>query len=324
MTKARSINLTYIFITIPVLYILYQAQHALLVVLFATILAIGFAGLIFYVAKKTHLSHHLSFLLLLIVTISAISIFGWYVAPQLEVQVRNFSDVVANADFEKVAQYLPIVSFEESEVSTTIQNNISRILSEVSTIFSRTLTTVTFLVVTIFIVFRGTWNSTRYVGARKKLMKTWLGTYDKEIDTAIEMLQKWIFARALSMIAVGVLTYIGLLILGVPTPLFLAMIAGIFSFVPNVGPILSVIPTIIMAASLGLELVGLVIILYVGIQFVEGYFITPSIQQKFMRIPPAVLFAVQLVAGTVFGILGLLLAAPLTAVTIAVVNERLS
>jgi predicted PurR-regulated permease PerM len=145
-----------------VLYILYQAQHALLVVLFATILAIGFAGLIFYVAKKTHLSHHLSFLLLLIVTISAISIFGWYVAPQLEVQVRNFSDVVANADFEKVAQYLPIVSFEESEVSTTIQNNISRILSEVSTIFSRTLTTVTFLVVTIFIVFRGTWNRVKY------------------------------------------------------------------------------------------------------------------------------------------------------------------
>jgi predicted PurR-regulated permease PerM len=253
-----------------------------------------------------------------------IGVFSWYIAPQLETQVRNFSSSVANADFGKITHYIPIISLDDGEVITTIQNNISRILSEVSTVFSRTLTTMTFLIVTLFIVFRGTWNSTRYINVRKKLMKTWMGSYDKEIDISTNILQKWLLARSLSMIAVGILTYIGLLILGVPTPLFLAMIASIFSFVPNIGPILSVIPAIVMVASSGLELIGLVILLYIGIQFIEGYFITPGIQQELIQIPPAVLFAVQLIAGTVFGILGLLLAAPLTAVAIALINNRLS
>jgi len=324
MTKTQSTNLTYIIIGVTVLYVLYQAQQALLLVLFATMLAIGFAGLISCVAKKVHLSHHGSFLLLFIVATLLIGVFSWYIAPQLETQARNFSSSVANTDFEELDSYLPILSFEEGEVITTIQNNISRVLSEISTVFSRTLTALTFLVVMVFIVFRGTWNSTSYTHLRKRLMKTWLGAYGKEIDIATGMLQKWLLARVLSMIAVGVLTYIGLLILGVPTPLFLAMIAGVFSFVPNVGPILSVIPTIIMAASLGFGLIGVVIVLYIGIQLIEGYFITPGIQQAFMQIPPAVLFAVQLIAGTVFGILGLLLAAPLTAVVIAVMDERLS
>jgi predicted PurR-regulated permease PerM len=324
MTNTQSTNLAYILIGIPVLYVAYQAQQALLLVVFATILAIGFAGLISYVAKKVHVSHHVSFMLLLMATALLIGVFSWYVAPQLETQVRNFSSSVANADFGEIANYVPVIQIEESEVSATLQNNISRILSELSSVFSSTLTALTFLVVTVFIVFRGTWNSKSYSYARKKLMKTWLGAYDKEIDIATGMLRKWLLARALSMIAIGILTYIGLLILGVPTPLFLAMIAGLFSFVPNVGPILSVVPAIIMAAGSGLPLIGVVIVLYVGIQFIEGYFITPGIQQELMQIPPAVLFAVQLIAGTVFGVLGLLLAAPLTAVAIAVMNKRLS
>jgi predicted PurR-regulated permease PerM len=324
MTRKKTNNLTYILIGIPILYVIYQAQQALLLVLFATILAIGFAGLIFYISKKAHISNHISFLLLLMATTLFIGVFSWYIAPQLETQVRNFSSSVANADFGKITHYIPIISMEDGEVITTIQNNISRILSEVSTVFSRTLTTMTFLIVTLFIVFRGTWNSTRYINVRKKLMKTWMGSYDKEIDISTNILQKWLLARSLSMIAVGILTYIGLLILGVPTPLFLAMIASIFSFVPNIGPILSVIPAIVMVASSGLELIGLVILLYIGIQFIEGYFITPGIQQELIQIPPAVLFAVQLIAGTVFGILGLLLAAPLTAVAIALINNRLS
>ena len=177
--------------------------------------------------------------------------------------------------------------------------------------------------VVIFIMLYGAWNRATYRRASDTVLASVDSKYTDALSTSITVTNKWLLGRMLSMVIVAVLTYLGLLLVGVSSPLFLAMIAGVLSFIPNLGPILSAIPAVLVAAGGGLEQVGLVLVLYTGIQFVESYFITPAIQKNLISVPPALLLAVQVIMASIFGILGLLLAAPITAIVIALGDKAL-
>ena len=112
------------------------------------------------------------------------------------------------------------------------------------------------------------------------------------------------------MTSIAVLTTAGLLILGVPFALLLGVSAGILAFIPNFGPILSVIPAFLVASVTSIELATYVIFLYVGVQLVESYLITPLIQKKAISLSPALHIIIQLTFGVLFGFLGLMFAVP--------------
>lgn len=135
-------------------------------------------------------------------------------------------------------------------------------------------------------------------------------------------LRYWLLGRFASMAVVGLLTALGLWLIGVPLALSLGLIAALLSFVPNVGPLLSVIPAIVIALMEAPIYAVYVAALYAGVQTVESYMITPLIQQKAVSIPPALLITFQVIMGVLFGILGLFLATPLV-VTIMVVVQML-
>ena len=108
--------------------------------------------------------------------------------------------------------------------------------------------------------------------------------------------------------------YRGLFVLGIPLPLAQAALAGILTFIPNVGPVLSVIPP--MAIALldapwkSLAVLGL----YVGIQQLETNVLTPIVMAQQVSLLPAVTLLSQVFFATFFGLLGLVLALPLTVV----------
>lgn len=124
-------------------------------------------------------------------------------------------------------------------------------------------------------------------------------------------LRNWLLARSLSMTVIGVATGVGLWLLGVKLAFTLGFWAGVVSFVPYIGPILGLIPAVLIAATVSLKLAVWVLLLYAAVQFVETAFMTPLIQQKAIELPPVVLIAAQLVGGVLIGPLGVLLAAPL-------------
>ncbi|MBW3599182.1 MAG: AI-2E family transporter, partial [Planctomycetes bacterium] len=117
--------------------------------------------------------------------------------------------------------------------------------------------------------------------------------------------------RLASMAVVGVLTAVGLLVLGVPLALGLAILAALLSFVPFLGPVVSAVPAVLVAfvesPTLALWVVGL----YGAVQLVETYLVTPFIQQRAVSLPPSALLAAQILMGIMGGILGILLATPL-------------
>lgn len=135
-------------------------------------------------------------------------------------------------------------------------------------------------------------------------------------------MRRWLWGRFLSMSMVGILTAIALWILGVPMPVTLGVLAAGLTFIPNIGPLLAAVPQVLLAISLGTQTIVMVILFNLALQGVESYLITPMIQRKEVALPPVLTIAMQLLLGVLFGILGVMLAAPLV-VTAMVLAEQL-
>jgi len=127
-------------------------------------------------------------------------------------------------------------------------------------------------------------------------------------------LRHWLLGRTASMSIVGLATGIGLWILGVPLAFTLGLFAGLASFVPYVGPIIGLVPAVLIASVHSLGLAGWVLVVYGAVQMVESSLLTPLIQQRAIALPPVVLIAAQMIGGLLVGPPGVLLAAPLVVV----------
>jgi predicted PurR-regulated permease PerM len=134
-------------------------------------------------------------------------------------------------------------------------------------------------------------------------------------------LQWWLLGQAIDMAVVGVLTGIGLFLLGVPLALALAVLAGLFTFVPYFGPIVSAIPAIIVAATISWSKVLWVIVIYLICHGIEGYVVAPFVQRRTVELPPAVTILSMAVMAALFGALGLMVATPMVAAILVIVRE---
>jgi predicted PurR-regulated permease PerM len=120
------------------------------------------------------------------------------------------------------------------------------------------------------------------------------------------------------MILVGVLSGVGLSIIGIPSALALGLFTGLAEFVPMIGPVVSAVPALLLAFTVGYEEAAWTLALFVVVQQLEGNVISPLLQQEMVSIPPAVSLFAVVAFGTLLGPLGVLLATPLTVVVFAV------
>ena len=144
---------------------------------------------------------------------------------------------------------------------------------------------------------------------------------DEALDRSGEALKRWLLAQLIAMATVGSLAGIGLWAIGVPSPLALALIAGLLEFVPVAGPFLSAIPAVLLALTVGLNEVLLTAGLYLVIQQIEGNILMPVIQARSVDLPPALTLFSLVALGLLFGIPGVLMATPLTVVLYVMVRK---
>jgi predicted PurR-regulated permease PerM len=123
------------------------------------------------------------------------------------------------------------------------------------------------------------------------------------------------------MLFIGVISWLGLTILGVPGAPYLGIVAGLLEIVPNIGPVLSAVPAVIVALLQGsmyihvspLVMASIVILFYCLVQQVENQFLVPMVLGKAVNLPPLVVMTGVLVGAEVGGLLGILLASPVIA-----------
>ena len=133
------------------------------------------------------------------------------------------------------------------------------------------------------------------------------------LGTLGDTLRQWLIARLIAMVAIGLVTGIGLALLKVKGAAALGVLAGLLEIVPFFGPFVAAIP------ALGIALVDSpqkalgVLILYIIVQQLEGNVITPLLLEKKLDIPPVLTVVGVAAMGMVFGVLGMLIAEPLLA-----------
>jgi predicted PurR-regulated permease PerM len=134
-------------------------------------------------------------------------------------------------------------------------------------------------------------------------------------------LRQWLVAQLAAMVIIGVLVGAVLGVLGVPLAFVLGALAAILEFIPVVGAILFGIPGILVAFSKGPHLAAYTLVAYLVIQQMESNIIIPLLQRWAVEMPPVVSLLAVLVAGILFGPAGIIFAAPLAVVSMALVNH---
>lgn len=130
------------------------------------------------------------------------------------------------------------------------------------------------------------------------------------------MLKWWLIGQGITMTVIATATWIGLSIIGVPLAFLLGIIAGLFNFIPNFGPLFSMVPATLLALTISPGKALAVIVMFVVLQNLEGNVLTPLIQRKAVDLPPAVGIIAQILLSILVGAVGLMLAWPLAAVVV--------
>jgi predicted PurR-regulated permease PerM len=141
------------------------------------------------------------------------------------------------------------------------------------------------------------------------------------VDRIGDTLERWLIAQILTMAAVFVVTWIGLSIIGIQSAFILGIQAGLLAFIPTVGALVGGLIVVLASLASGWVAGASAFALFMGIHALESYILTPIIQRHALDIPPATLFAFQILLGVVFGLWGLALALPLMAIAKVVIDH---
>jgi len=260
-------------------------------------------------------------LFLLVITTAAVL----FVAPQIAEQVENLYEKMPNS-WEQLrssisdtrlgswlSERIPSLKDLIGSLGGLMQKATSWIYSVFGFLFS-------FLIVLVIGIYLAYDADLFILGLLKLVSKDKRSRARRTLHGVGATLYWWLIGRFCSMLIIAIFTVVGLWLLGMTMVLTLGLFAGVMTFIPNLGPIISVIPAVLLALQDGWAQVGYVAALYAAIQTVESYLITPMVQRQAIAMPPALILSAQIVMGVLQGILGVLLATPLVAATIVVVK----
>ncbi len=128
------------------------------------------------------------------------------------------------------------------------------------------------------------------------------------VDRTGDTLERWLIAQIITMAAVFLVTWIGLSVIGIQSSFILGIQAGLLAFIPTVGALMGGLIIVLASLASGWVAAASAFVLFLGVHALESYILTPIIQRQALDIPPATLFAFQILLGVVFGLWGLALA----------------
>ena len=303
---------------------LWRLSDVLLLAFGSILLALVLRGLAGIISDRTKISEGLAVAAVVIAMTSAFAAFAWLFGSQIATQFellsedlpQGFSQIVRDL---RATQWGAWIFLRAQEVNLT--SATTQVTGYVTAVFGSIVRTAGYLAVLLFASIYLAAQPDRYLQGLLRLVP------QKRRERAGEVfgltgrtLQRWLVGQSITMALVGSLTGLGLWGLGVPAPLALGLLAGLFAFIPYVGPILSSVPGILMAATHGPLPAFYAALLYAGVHFVEGNLITPIIQAEVVELPPILTLFATLVFGLLLGPIGVLLAAPLAVVILVIVN----
>jgi predicted PurR-regulated permease PerM len=305
-------------IALSAVILLWLLSEALLVIFASIVIAVGLTGLAKPITTFTKLPHVLA---VLIATIVVVLIIGWpfsYFGTRLWAQFDEIArDIPAAITSIKDAleghasvQFLEenFEGFDFSRMAAPVAAHLTSFVSSVGTVLSYV----------IILLFGGVYlamDPDRYVnGAIYLTPQNHREIVQHFLARSGTTLRMWLFTQLLVVLMNGAFAGAGLWAFGVEGAAALAMLGGALSFIPYVGTLVAMVIGGLAALPQGVEFSVYALIVFGAASFFEGYLITPYIQSKTLSLPPVILIFSIFGFTILFGMLGVILAAPLTVI----------
>ncbi len=305
---------------------------ALLLILLPGTLLMIFAGLLLAIlprvcgtalSRRLHIPPAWGVALVLLTAVAAITVGGLALAPSVSTQIDELWQQIPSA-IDKLRSHVEHYAWPNSAVDRLRGTDLWSLTSKGA---ATTAVTSAFgyfgnTIILVFIAIYGALDPRTY---RRGFLALFAPSIrpraDQMLSRSVDTLYNWLTAKLISMCVVGVLTFVGLWLVGIPLALVLGLIAGLLAFIPNLGPVLAAAPGLLLAVPQGMHTVLLVLGVYLAVQTLESYVITPLVQQQRTHLPPLLVISSQLLFGSLYGLIGLALATPLTALAIRLTSD---
>ena len=304
-------------------FLAWQLRMLLLMLFGAVVIASIFRAVADWLSRVTRLPNGAATALAILLILGGLVALGALFGAHVAQQVQTLRDTLPQA-WQAVEQRIGDIGLSEQ---------LDRLVASITTPgggslsgFGRTLLSIgTGVADLLVVIFAGIYLATQpnfyRVGVIKLVPPARRKVAAEAMLESERALRLWLKGQAIAMVVVGSLTGLGLWALDMPSALVLGLIAGLLEFIPFAGPIIASVPAVLIALAVSPELALWVLLLYVAIQQFEGNLLTPLVQQYAVDLPGAVLLFSLIGFGTLFGTLGVILAAPLAVVTMVLVKR---
>ncbi|MBM7660377.1 putative PurR-regulated permease PerM [Bacillus mesophilus] len=192
-------------------------------------------------------------------------------------------------------------------IGTYISSGFQGIQNVASTITTTIVSIVTFPFILFFLLKDGK----RFQRYTIKLFPPKFRDDTKQILNNIDtQVGSYIQGQIIVATVIGILLFIGYLIIGLEYAFTLAIVAAVTSVVPYLGPTIAIIPAVIIAIVNSPFMLLKLGIVWIAVQFLEGNFVSPNIMGKTMKVHPLTIILVLLIAGNLFGVIGVIFGIP--------------
>lgn len=326
-TFLRRLLTTVAVVTVVVLgtLVLWYGAEIFLLVFAGLLLAVFLRSLTTMLRDHSPLSDGWALGVVIFAIIAVIAAGVWFLTPSVTKQVNQLTQTLPQAMTQarqQIARY-PLGQELAAQIPQVQQllPKPTNILSQLTGVFSTALNVIVNIAI---IVFAGIYFAANPELYRRGIMRLFPMRKRDRVQDVLDTLGHtlgWGITGRLTVMAInGAITALCLWLLGIPLPLLLGLITGLLNFIPNIGPILAAVPAVLLALTIGPTKALYVALLYVAVQALEGFVLTPLVQQRTVSLPPVLLITAQILFGIMFGFLGVLLAVPLTAVAFVLVR----
>jgi predicted PurR-regulated permease PerM len=278
-----------------------------------------------WLSERTRLPGPAALVVVLLAVLALLGAAGIYVAPAIDAQLDALAQMLPQGVNQLRDQFQRYAWVQQlSGTIPSLQQMLPQpgaMLAQIGGVFSGILSVSVNMLVVVVVGFFLAFQPKMYLEGVIRMFSRPQRERTREVLLAVGYsLRWWLLSRLFSMTVIGIATGIGLWLLDVPFVLTLAVVSGLFNFIPFVGSYLALIPVALVALMQSPMTLVYVLILYVAVQMVESYFLTPMVQQQAVDIPPVLAITVQLLMTVLVGLLGFVLAVPLTAVGLVMVK----
>ena len=285
-------------------------------------MAIYFHGCADVLKRKLKMGSPYALILSVFLNVVVIGLFFWFVGDRLNSQLDELSTKLPQT-IDNAKSWLSEKPLGQKILDyTTNSLDSGKAGSVIKTFFSSTFGILSDLYIVILLGMFFTASPEIYRKGIVHLVPTkGKATAEKLWDEIHHVLKNWLKGQIFGFFFIAILTGLGLWLLGMPLVLALALVAGLLNFIPNFGPLIALIPAALLGLMQGPNTALLVVGLFTLIQIIQSTVTQPLIQKKMVSVPPALLVFGQVAMGVIAGFWGVLLATPLVAIVMTLVNR---